>query len=483
MKKRFLHTSQLYFYSMFTKITFLLTLTMLVLILFLYFNFTSYSIGLINSANQKLMNQIYQNALQINNSVRTYSTAIFNNPNTAKLMRSDDISVLDELNSMKTIDTTLESAPFIHSSYVYNGKTNTYYAIGPNPVIRKGQFFDKELVQIFKNPTSMLSHTPIPRKIPVSELEPIKYENVFSYILPEYFPDKKLKNALVINVRMDWIFNSLASYQESDSLNGNNILLMDHDGNVITNSDQEKDLFLSNLSGEPLVSQILSSSNTSGVFTSNFRGTSSIITYISYENSPWILVDITPYKYIAGTVSKVKAITITIGLVMLIICLITGFLLSKNLYYPVRNLRQTIGRLQKNQSPNQEHNNEFEYITDSIQTTHYQLTSLEDFRKANLFELKQNYLKHLLLSKNVKEVDYETFFRHHNVHFDPKSSIALILFKIDHYAVFHANFSSNDQSLLKYSLLNIANEIVLPSYQCESIDAGRDQVVTLLMWK
>ncbi|KRF43813.1 AraC family transcriptional regulator [Paenibacillus sp. Soil787] len=480
MKKRFFHTGQLYFYSMFTKITFLLTLIMLALLLFLHINFTSYSIGLLNSSNQKLMNQIYQNALQINNSVRTYATAIFNNPNTSKLMLSEDISILDELNSIKTIDTSLGSAPFIYSAYVYNGKTNTYYVIGPNTVTRKDQFYDTELANMFKDPKQLQSHTPIPRKIPVSELDPTKYENVFSYILPEYFPDKQLKNALVINVRMDWIFNSLASYQETDSLNGNNILIIDHNGKVIANSDQEKELFLSSLSGEPLVSQILGSTNKSGVFTADFRGTSSIITYISYETSPWILVNITPYKYIAGTVSKLKAITVTIGLVMLIICLITGFLLSKNLYHPVRNLRKTIGRLNKTQEPDQDHNNEFEYITDSIQSTHYQLTSLEDFRKTNLFTLKQTYMKDLLLSKNVKEVDYEEFFKQHNVHFDPRSSIALILFKIDHYAAFHANYSSKDQSLLKYSLLNIANEIVHPTYPCESIDAGRDHVVTLL---
>lgn len=480
MKTKFFRTGQLYFYSMFTKITFLLTLIMFALLLFLHFNFTSYSIGLLNSSNQKLMNQIYQNALQINNSVRTYSNAIFNNPNTAKLMYGEDISILDELNSIKTIDISLGSAPFIYSAYVYNGKSNTYYAIGPNTVTRKDQFYDTELVQMFKDPKLLLSQTPVPRKIPVSELDTAKYENVFSYILPEYFPDKQLKNALVINVRMDWIFNSLASYQESDSLTGNNILIMDHNGKVIANSDQEKDLFLSSLSSEPFVTHILGSNSPSGVFTTNFRGTSSIITYTSYETSPWILVNITPYKYIAGIVNKVKAITITIGAVMLIICLITGFLLSKNLYDPVRNLRKTIGRLNQIQEPYPNHHNEFEYITDSIQSTHYQLSSLEDFRKTNLFTLKQTYLKDLLLSKNVKEVDYEEFFKQHSVHFDPRSSIALILFKTDHYAAFHANYSSKDQSLLRYSLLNIANEIVHPSYPCESIDAGRDHVVTIL---
>lgn len=480
MKKRFFYTGQLYFYSMFTKITFLLTLIMLALLLFLHFNFTNYSIRLINSSNEKLMNQIYQNALQINSYVKTYATSIFNNPNTANLMYGEDIPILDVRNSMNIIDTSLGSAPFIYSANVYNGRTNTYYTMGPNPVIRKDQFFDTELVQMFKDPKRLLPLTPIPRKIPISEMDPMKFENVFSYILPEYFSDKQLKNALVINVRMDWIFNTLASYQEKDSLNGNNILIIDHNGKVIANSDQEKDLFLSSLSDEPVVSQLLTSPNKSGVFKADFRGTSSIITYISYETSPWILVNITPYKYIAGTVNKLKAITITIGLVMLFICLITGFLLSKNLYDPVRNLRKTIGRLNKTQASNQELNNEFEYITDSIQTTHYQLTSLEDFRKTNLFTLKQNYLRDLLLSKNLKEVDYEAFFKQHNVHFDPKSGIALILFKTDHYAAFHANYSSKDQSLLKYSLLNIANEILNPYYHCESIDAGSDHVVTLL---
>lgn len=479
MKNRLFRTSQHYFYSMFTKITFLLTLSMFVLILFLYFNFTSFSIGLVNSSNQKLMNQIYQNAMQINNSVRTYTTAIFNNPNTANLMLNEDISVLDELNSIKAIDSAIGSAPFIYSANVYNGKTNTYYAIGPNPIIRKDQFYDTELVQLFKDPKNILAHTTFPRKVPVSELNPDKYENVFSYILPEYFPDKQLKNALVINVRMDWIFNSLASYQQSDSIAGNDILIMDQNGIVIANSNQEKDLFLSSLSDEAAVSQILNSSQKSGVFKADFRGVSSIITYISYETSPWILMNITPYKYIAGTVSKVKAITITIGIFMLIICLITGFLLSKNLYYPVRNLRKIIGHLNNNLTLNREHNNEFEYITDSIQSAHSHLTSLEDFRKTNLFTLKQNYLKDLLLSKELKEFNYESLFKQHNILFDPKNSIALIVFKIDHYADFHANYSLKDQSLLKYSLLNIANEVIHPFYQCESIDAGSDHIATI----
>lgn len=481
MKKRFFHTGQIYFYNLFIKITFLITLIMLALLLFLHFNFTNYSIQLLNSSNEKLMNQIYQNALQVNNHVKTYSSSIFNNPDTAKLMYSEDISMVDTLNSIRSIDISLGSAPFIHSAYVYNGRTKTYYSIGPITGIRKDNFFDTELDKMFRDPTKLLSLTPIPRKIVISELDPTKFENVFSYIIPEYFPEtKQLKNALVVNVRMNWIFNSLATYQDTDSLNGNNILIMDHSGKVIANSDQQKELFLSSLSGEPFVSRILASPNKSGVFKADFRDTSSIITYSSYESSPWILVNITPYKYIAGTVNKVKTITLSIGFFMLIICLITAFLLAKNLYSPVRNLRKTIGNMNQASISNQDDHGEFEFMTNSIESAHSKLTTLEDFRKTNLYTLKQKVLKDLLLSKNAKDTDYDTVFNQHNIQLNPRSSIALILFRIDNYAAFHANYSLKDQSLLKYSLLNIVDEIIHPHFPCETIDAGNDQIVTLL---
>ncbi|WP_165822553.1 AraC family transcriptional regulator [Paenibacillus montanisoli] len=472
----------LYFYSLLMKITFFITLTVLILSFFLNYNFKNYSIDLLNTSNEKLMNQIFQNALQTHNYVKNYTVTMFNDPDAANLMYGEDVSIVKIMTSLRNLDTSIGSTPYIHSAYVYNGRTETYYSVGPNVSIRKrDSFLDTELVRMLSNPISLHALAPIPRKIPISELDSNRTENVFSYIVPEYFRGtKKVKNALVLNVRMNWIFNTLSTYQETDSLKGNDILILDPQGMVVANSNSGDDLFLKNVSGESFVAPILTSGRKSDVFLADVRDESSVITYVTYDASPWVLVNITPYKYISDSIGKVKRVTLTIGCFMLVICLITAFLLAKNLYAPVRSLRHMVGQLGDRQTAEQDPRSEFDYITETFKSTQHKLTSLEIFRKTNQFTLKQKKLKELLYNQHASEANYDDLSKEHPLAIDPRSGMAVILFKIDNYADFQARYPMRDQTLLKYALLNIIDEIIHPYFRCESLDNSEDEVVTLL---
>lgn len=468
-----------YFYSLLTKIVFFITLTVLVLSLFLNYNFTNYSIRMLNTSNEKLMNQIFQNALQTDQYVRTITTAMFSNPDTANLMYGVDLTSVEIVKSIRQLDLTFSSVPFIQSALIYNGRTDTYYTFGPETIIRRQSFYDTELAEMLKD-SAVPILTAIPRLVPVLELDQDRIERVFTYVLPEYFPaTKQTKNALVVNVRMDWLFNTLSSYRDTDSLQGNNILIMDDAGQVVAHSDANRDLFLRNLASQPFVRKILTASAKSGVFLADYEGQSSVITYVSYPESPWILVNITPYKYISGQIDKMKRITLSIEISMFMICLITAFLLARNLYAPVRSLRKMVGQLSESQQQSDDRN-EFAYISESFQAAQHKLSSLESFRKTNMFTLKQKHLKDLLFSKNAMAAYDEAFCQNHVMAIDPRASIAILLFTLDNYDAFRKKYSLKDQSLLKYALLNITNEVLQPYYRCESLDAGEACVAAIL---
>jgi two-component system response regulator YesN len=396
-----------------------------------------------------------------------------------RLMYSDTLPIVDTLSSIRAVDLSLGSAPFIQSVYAYNGRSNTYYVIGSDSVIRQGELYDQDIVHRLHSQDKLLTLDPIPRQIQASPYYPNRIENVFTYVIPEYFPDnQQLKNALIVNIRMEWIFSALNGYEPSSSNDGNHILLMDQQGSVIAHSNRS--WFLQDRSGEAFIQEIRAAKKPSGTLLADVEGVPSVITYVSAASPEWTLITITPYAAIARTVNQVKTITLTIGLSMVVIGLITAFLLSRNLYSPVRSLRKSIGQIAGAHQPEAEHQDEFHYFQNTLQTAHSKLASLEMFRKSNIDALKQAYLKDLLLGKFIRDKDYKEDFSEFNVGLDPGGSVIMILFKIDHYEPFVASYNDRDQALLKYALLNIADEVVYTYYRCDSVDVGGDQVVTLL---
>lgn len=472
----------IYFNHLLIKITFLIALTVLALSFILNYSFKNYSIGLLNTANEKLMNQILQNALDTNNYAKSFASSMFNSPDATSLMYGQDIPMIDMLRNMKNIGMTLDSTPFMHSAYLYNGRSDTYYLIGPDTGVRTSQQFqDVEIAHMIANSGMMMPLNPIPRKIAFSEMNPGKKEEVFSYILSEYFPNsKKVKNALIINLRMNWIFNTLSSFQETNSLRGSNILLLDHEGKVITSSNSGENLFQAELSAEPFVSEIVASRQTSGYMIADYQNQSSVITYATYDSAPWTLVNITPYQYIADSIGKVKRTTISISVIMMIICTFSAFLLARNLYAPIRNLRFMAQQLDHLQSDKPDDPNELTYIAQSLQSASHKLTSLESFRKSNLFLLKQNYLRDILLNNSSAKIYDESLLKDQGIVLNPKSNIVVVLFKIDRYSDFQAQYSSRDQSLIRYALHNIIHEVLLPSFACETWDDGNDMIVAII---
>jgi two-component system response regulator YesN len=472
----------IYFNHLLIKITILIVLTVLALSLILNYSFKSYSISQLNSSNEKLMNQILQNALAINDYAKSFATSMFNGPDAANLMYGQDVQIIDILKSMRNTDIFLSSTPYMHSAYFYNGRSGTYYLIGPDTGIRTTMdILDHDFAHMIENPERIKSLTPIPRSIRFSEANAEKKIEVFSYILSEHFPNsKKVKNALIVNLRMDWIFNTLSSYKDTNSLEGSNILLLDSEGKVVTNSNSENKLFGVDLSAEPFVSEILASKQRSGFMIADYQNQSSVITYATYNSAPWTLVNITPYELIAESIGKVKRTTLSIGLIIMILCTFSAFLLARNLYAPIRDLRYMARKLDYLQSENQDERNEFDYIASSLQSASHKLISLESFRKSNLSILKQNYLRDVILNNNSSEVNDETHFKEHGIVLNPKSRLVVVLFKIDHFSDFQAKYSLKDQTLMKYALQNIIREILYSSFPCETWDEGGDTIFALL---
>jgi len=469
-----------YFYSLLIKIVFLIIVTVLILSFILNANFNNYSINLLNTSNEKLINQVFHNALQTDQNVRTLTQALFRNPDTANLMYGENLLLVDEVKSIRQLDSIFGSMSFVQSAYIYNGRTDTYYTFGSETLIRRRTLYDRELDEMLRQPKGWSVLSPLPRNVASREMAPYRMERAFTYVLPEYFADTgRVKNALVVNIRMDWVFNTLSSYQEKASLAGNHMLIMNGTGQVVAQSDPNGDLFLQQIEDRPFAERILQSEDPSGAFLSDDQGEPALITYARSPESPWIFVDITPYRYIADQVARMKRITLAIEVFIFIVSVLIAALLARNLYAPVRRLSRTVGQFNEAGPAPADGRNEFTYIEESFQTTRSKLARLESFRKTNLGALKQKHLEDLLHGYAGALPD-ESFYKERMIAIDPRSSMTVVLFVIDRYDDFRKQYTPKDQSLLKYALQNMADEIVQPHFRCELLEAGGANVVMLL---
>lgn len=480
MKFKLKKRTRFYFYNLFLKIALFSLLIIVVLTITLYFNFRSYGLDIVNKSNEKVLVQLSNNLLQVNNYAKLFAASLYQNTDATDLMYYDNLDIVETMRATTALDQLIKGIPFIHSIYIYNGKTQTYYSMGPNRVIRKkGEFYDNEIVKIIDGLSSNHNFSPMARHINVFDLFPGPSADVFTYINSDFFSSTtREKSSIVLNIKLDWVYDTLVPVNDKMTSNSsNNIIIIDKKGLVLGHS--LKTLYLKNLSDKAYVKNILKSNSDSGFFVSDNEGVRSVITYVYIKDLDWYMLSITPYNYIASSIMKVKNFTLLICLLLAILVIFLAFLLSKQLYSPIQLLWHRTEQLMGKQHLPQEQHNELDTIESYVSKATNRIAALESFKNTNLYQLKEEVLKKLLLNiledkkaaGKLKEVDIQLV---------EESSIILILFKIDHFSDFKSQYNESDQALYKFALSNIALEILRQYWKCESMDMGNDQLAILL---
>lgn len=462
-----------YFYNLLFTISTFFVAVIFLLSLFLYFNFKSFGIDIVNRSSQKLLSQIGYNVSFINEYVKTNSAALFGNPNVAQLMYDDNIEIYDTLRNINAISSMVKSTPFVHSVYAYNGSLKRFYAVGAeNVILDSGNFYDQEIIGLLNDQGGQPSSSPIARRLHAPASNPAGFVDVYTYIINETRPDRTVKNSLVLNVNISWIFNTLITTQQSDD--GNNIMLLDAAGNVMGHSKSE--LFLSDLAKEPYVQTMMQRHDKTGYFVDNVNGRKSVVVFSSIDHPEWKIVNIIPYRNIAQAIDKVKRITLTISLLIFVAGLCLCYALSRMLYSPVRILRKRIEHLLGKSGTAIELANEFQYIESNVSVAVDGLLSLKKFKNSNLGVLKKALLQSMLAGKTPVEERLKEL----NVQINPQGSLTVILLKIDNFQEFRLNRSEEEKALFRFALTNISTEIFAQRFPCESLDSGGDHTISII---
>ena len=478
MKYSIFQNKSFYFRHLFTRITALVSFMIVLLSLSLFFSFRNDSLQVINNSNEKILSELGSNSVRIDNHMRIYSQTLASDFQALELMTNDNLSIVDTLNNIKALNSTLYTMPFIFSAYFYNGKTNTFFTAGGDPIIRKKEtFYDQEIVNILDGITNQTKFNPISRRIPSSDNLDEEHADVYTYVIPNIdLRENKLNYAVVVNVKIESLFSVIRS-SENASDTDTSFLVLSEKGIVLGDSNDM--LYLKNAIAIPYINAVFESDKPSGCSITKVDEVKSVVTYVNIDSTKWKLLSITPYKNISKGIDKVQLITLLICSLTLLLVPLLSYFLSKILYSPVGRLYSEVQQKMVNQVDSTGAPNEFEVISRNISNAFSELHTLQNFKDGNINFLKQELLQNIL--SNVFEIKDILFLENpdYDLLFNINNKLGVLVLRIDHYHGTFCKLTKSDQSLLKYALVNVSTEVVSRQFNCEVVDMDEDHLAII----
>jgi AraC-like DNA-binding protein len=354
-------------------------------------------------------------------------------PSAQDFMYSMSVPDMDVMTPLSTKVALWGGFPFLQSIYLYNGKLNQLYTNGVGSD-------DQGILSILKNFDPEHNLKPIPRKI---ELPGNRSYNVYTFIYYES-TGAGMGSAIVLNVSDTWLRNSINLLNKQ---NNGSVVIVDAEGRMVSGTYEKN--FLADASHEEYVRKVMQSQEEKGYFKATVEGEPSLVTFTASSTLGWKYIRYTPYANISAELNHLHWVTIEVCALILFVGLLLSYFASKRLNLPVVNLLK-------------------------------QLESQKQVVMNNTFKMKQEFLQKLLLTENkISDATTRKRFQEYGISLIPQSGIKVMLFQIDQYEQFMAQYNYNDRELLRFGISNVVSEIFKPHFQCEVTDSQSDHIIVL----
>lgn len=401
------------------------------------------------------LGEISQNADFMATSAKTLSMQVYYNLNISKILLYEDPGVVKVNTALNQLVYFGAISPSTYSIYAYNNATETFYTsphMASRIVYSKALFYDQEAAKIVDNFRSYKCFTPIHRTIPLDDDFTVstsakKTVDVFTFLYYEQVGEnEKLDSLVFINVREDLLLNKIKDISQRTE---SDIYVLDNSMDVILSSREDvKSDIIKTLLGKNFFIQ----SNMSGYVLENIDGTKSLVTYYYIASQKLAYVCVTPYSYIAREIGIIRDKTIIIGFGILFVGLLAAFFASRMIYSPIKDIQVNLKKLQ-------------------------------DERRNNFFEMRQDFLRgYLMESKNLNE-DFDKGSNYFKIKLRMNAPVCMLLLKIDDYAGFCRQYNEEYRDLLYFSIMNIASEICDPLADNEAVSMQKGKIALVLQVK
>ncbi len=462
--------SKSFFFKLFVLISILVIVIIFLVSLVMNSIFTRHATDTIQTSNQKILSQISFNFRYMDAFVNQFIVNTFEDKKTKILLYSDVEDMSKLIEGVDYLDANRYNSPFVQSYYLYNAETEYFFCLGKANVRRnKDEMYDREVVDILESVKPYDALKPIARTIPISPFEIAYKTNVYTYVLCSFDPKSDdLTEAIIVNIDADWIINNIKAMTSKQLGQENIFMMVDRTGTVLGHTSD--DMFLTNVSKEPYIKEILSSGYPTGIFKKAIDNHSFYITYSTLEESDVTFISISPENSLSENFLVIQKLLAVIVVVVLVIGLCASFIMSKVLYAPLRTLQGNL-RLLFNVPPADTYGqkDEFKHMNNVFLKLKTDMKNLRDFRNNNLDSVKNQYLMHLIGASPIDAEGIQSHLKQCGAKLTFDRKMLLVLYTIDHCQEFLKNRSSNDANALCTAIANEIDRLLEQNFICETM--------------
>lgn len=414
---------------------------------------------------------------------------------------------------------------FIDSVCLYNQRQQKVYLSAAvneygNRIVALNDYGDPGILAIIRDYRRYNAYAVIPRILSRQDGTPQHYYTFFGYDFTDRAENSELLCAVVVNISTDWV----RTLTTPSSTNGRSVpgetLILDSDGRVISHSDSWP--MMTDLSSETFLSGVLKpagmasggtssskassgevsgasaaasgsagssteASSAAGSFTADpssnapsrlpdgsligrsmrtldsvegasdggfrietVRGVRTLVVWTAPDALGWRYLRLIPYSAVTRDIARIRNTSMLLAAAVLLAALLLTVPLNRTLLSPIERIRQHVLELQTRQ-------------------------------RESRFELRRALLQRILageapdpggsLSRELEE---------NRIPLQPGGCFHAVLLRIDRHERFVRENSSEDRKLLRFSVLNIAEELCSDRFSAAGTDLGGNRLVLLL---
>lgn len=419
---------------------------------------------------QNISNYIYTSAVKGGYGLY-YDDSIY-----AAMFSNDPLDIYDQNKLDTRMNRFIQMNPIVHSIYLYNIRLDTVISsLYPNAGTER--FPDREMTEIVRNFDYTSPRIPYmlrrgmpgqPSENPTLSLIVTEPSSVADHVL----------GAMIINLDTRQLKNLIAGMAD-DPINHLFILLSD--GQYVTSADTVP--FDDGSLRFPYFDRIRARPEAGGTFVEQAGGKQYVIAYqkTNVESTGFIYVSVYPYTTLFKSLIEIRNLTLLGGSCLIAASFLLSLLLSRNIYFPIRSLMQLAAKQLKGASHiARAKDGDIATVSRVLDAVVKKNETLENFSRRTRRLLRDQFLHALLLGYRESRASLQQMAGEHPLEFSQSDCIRVAVYRIDHYREFANTHDSESRYLIRYAMLNIADETLEHRCRSVSVDMGADRIAVMV---
>ncbi len=242
--------------------------------------------------------------------------------------------------------------------------------------------------------------------------------NVFTYLLAaEPSVDGRLPTAVVVNVKAEYLMETVALLSSDDVAEGGFVIVLDEEGRLI--GHPSKKMFLSSSLPSELASTAGRSGNESQKV--NIDRTKYLVSKVVSEQTGWTFVKATPYREVLDIVGRQRLFIVAICAAFLVVVAGLSILLSRSIYRPIRSLVGHVRRLISEEQEGRLKEDELSFVASAFSDAISRVKTLSTFRTDNIETLRTQLCREILsggvdeqkTKRRLRELESDLWLKRH----------------------------------------------------------------------